>query len=333
MRALLGLIVLAAGCTPDLGAPASLVTSTRVLAVRSTGAENDPRRGDPVQLDALVAGPMGTTLMPPIRWDFCIAPKPLDENNAVADACQGDDPMRLQPIPASSPGASAPVPSNGCQLFGPVAPSPEPGQPPLRPRDPDVTGGYYQPVRAILIGGGPGGGDLYSFGLSRIRCDLANAPAADAAEYNRTYTLNINPHLASVTGKVSSASPLPLPREGMTPGGNVLGPVPAGATITVRADWTAESRESYPVWETATQSGGTGSGGKLVTHFEALRVSWFGTGGAFAHDRSGRGETETETFTEVEWKAPDAPGQVFVWAVLRDSRGGVDWGAFRIEIQ
>ena len=154
-----------------------------------------------------------------------------------------------------------------------------------------------------------------------------------AAEYNRTYTLNINPHLASVTGKVSSASPLPLPREGMTPGGNVLGPVPAGATITVRADWTAESRESYPVWETATQSGGTGSGGKLVTHFEALRVSWFGTGGAFAHDRSGRGETETETFTEVEWKAPDAPGQVFVWAVLRDSRGGVDWGAFRIEIQ
>lgn len=314
MRRAIPVFALLAGCTPDLGAPQSRVSQPRVLAIRSDAAENDPRQGAPVKFDALVVGPDGTVQSPPLRWDFCLAPKPLDENNAVADDCMGDDPARVQPIPAAPPGASAPVPMNGCQLFGPVAPSPKPGQPPLRPRDPDVTGGYYQPVRAILIGGGPGGGDLYSFGLSRIRCDLANAPADKAAEFNRIYPQNTNPHLTGVSASLTD-------------------PVAPGAKVTIRADWTPESRESYPVWETAAQSAGTGAGGMLVTHAEALRVSWFGTGGTFAHDRSGRGEAETETFADVEWTAPDAPGTVRIWAVLRDTRGGVDWGDFRIEVR
>ncbi len=65
---------------------------------------------------------------------------------------------------------------------------------------------------------------------------------------------------------------------------------------------------------------------------ESLRVSWFATGGAFAHDVTGRAQTDTETFTQNVWTAPESPGPVYLWAVLRDDRGGVDFAAAEIDV-
>ena len=71
----------------------------------------------------------------------------------------------------------------------------------------------------------------------------------------------------------------------------------------------------------------------LMEKRESLRVSWYATGGDFASDSTGRTEEETETFTDNIWTAPATPGQVSLWLVLRDSRGGVDFKALQLTVQ
>jgi len=60
-----------------------------------------------------------------------------------------------------------------------------------------------------------------------------------------------------------------------------------------------------------------------------MRVSWFATGGSFDVDHTGRLESEfAQTTSDDTWTAPKDPGPVFMWVVLRDDRGGVDWQEF-----
>ena len=44
----------------------------------------------------------------------------------------------------------------------------------------------------------------------------------------------------------------------------------------------------------------------LLDHREAIRVSWFVSGGELASDRTGRSEADTETFADDVWTTPDA---------------------------
>lgn len=55
---------------------------------------------------------------------------------------------------------------------------------------------------------------------------------------------------------------------------------------------------------------------------EELFVSWFATAGTFEDDRSFGPEP---TRFEVLWTPPAEAGDVSLWAVLRDGRGGVGW--------
>ena len=64
-------------------------------------------------------------------------------------------------------------PNDGCMTFGPQPPPVQPGQPQIRPRDPDATGGFYQPLRVTLQAAS---GTDVAFELERISCMLANAP-------------------------------------------------------------------------------------------------------------------------------------------------------------
>src|SRR5262249_40377508 len=109
-----GLVVLVAvGCVPALTSTDSLVSVPRILAVRAEPAEAKP--GTTVMFEALVAAPPGASAGSP-SWSFCVAPKPLTEDNIVSDACLGSHALR-----AAGSGATlaAPTPSNGCSLFGP----------------------------------------------------------------------------------------------------------------------------------------------------------------------------------------------------------------------
>jgi hypothetical protein len=293
MRAALCLVLLAA-CKPDLGAPQSLVEESRVLAVKGEPAEGKP--GDTISYSLLVAGPNGRETDPQATWAFCTAPKPLTENNAVASACLGDG--AIAPIGGPAASIMAATPSDACSRFGPDPPPQQPGLPPLRPRDPDVTGGFYQPVRVVVAGVHDD-----AFALQRVKCNLGNAPIDIAMAYQMRYQLNANPTLANVM---------------------IPATVPPGAQVAVHAGWTPDSAETYPVFDLRAQA--------LVDHREAMRVSWFATAGKFEHDRTGRDEAETETTTDNLWTAPLQVGVVHFWVVLRDSRGGVDFASYDVTV-
>ena len=283
-------------CAPDLGDRDSLVTGPRVLAVRAEPPEAAP--GDDVTYTALVVAPDGTRASAPVAWSFCVAPKTLTENEIVSAACLGDDAIRAAGDPGSPTHAT--IPSDACALFGP---DPPPGG--YRARDPDVTGGYYQPLRALLDGTHP------SFVLERLACHLANAPADIATDYGLRYRRNANPHL----------SPLVTTIGGVPAAGDH---VPTGARVTLSVGWNDADAESYVTFDLASQS--------LIDRREAMRVSWFATAGDFGVDRTGRAEDDRATTTENTWTAPSSTGKVHLWIVVRDSRGGIDFAPYDVDV-
>jgi hypothetical protein len=69
----------------------------------------------------------------------------------------------------------------------------------------------------------------------------------------------------------------------------------------------------------------------LVERSEALVASWYATAGEFDEHRS---EASAEpTRAENVWRAPAEPAAVGLWVVLRDGRGGVGYGAYRLQVE
>jgi hypothetical protein len=292
-----GAIVLATliACRPNLGAEEALVTSTRILAVVADPPEARP--GSLATYRGLVASPGGTEAAAPLVWRWCLAPKPLAENDVVSTACLAGPSL----APAGmGPRITAPTPGDACALFGPDTP---PGG--FRPRDPDGTGGYYQPLRVDLTGVAP------TFMLARIRCNLANAPAEVAGAYANDYVPNANPHL------------LPL---GVTIDGSpaALDAIPKGARVTLEASWPEGDAESYVYFDPASQA--------LVTRREAMRVAWYASAGTFDAESTGRGEGDPSTTSTNAWTAPGS-GTAYLWLVLRDSRGGGDFAEYQVNVR
>jgi len=162
---------------------------------------------------------------------------------------------------------------------------------------------------------------LVSFHMQRILCGLANAKSADIRKYNETYKLNNNPVLTSLTVQTSDGSPSELPATRIA-GAPI--PVASGKTLSLAANWSPDSVESYPAYDVVNLV--------LSQHWEAMRVAWYATGGSFEHDVTGRGESEnTTTYAENSWK-PDGPGPVHMWIVLNDIRGGTDFASYDIKV-
>ena len=308
---LLLLLALGTGCKPNLGAPPSLVTGPRILAIR--GMPPEASEGTAVSYDLLAVDVTGTVTAPDVGWLQCLDPDAPAEVNDVSNTCltEPDD---------AGPSSTfmAPIPSNACMLFGPETPSPMPGQPPQRPADPDTTGGFYQPIRATWQSTG-----VLAFALERITCPLLQAPGPDATTFAMNYVPNNNPTLADLVLDPDGTN-LPLYMAGQAPPSEPVATVSAGRTYTLQADFTPDSAETFLYWDIVSVM--------LVDQRESLRVSWFATNGAFGLDTTGRTPAETETFTQNTWTAPATPGPVYFWAVLNDSRGGVDFAATEINV-
>jgi hypothetical protein len=299
-------LFLAGACKPNLGSPPSLIEGTRILAVRGMPAE--AAEGAMVTYDILAVNQSGRIASPTVAWALCHDPKPPASPNAVASSCVDSPDDTTTP----SPTFMAPMPSGDCKVFGPQPPEVMAGKPPLRPQDPDVTGGFYQPVRAKVTDGDT---VLRAFALERLKCPLANAPADITAMFNMMIKPNQNPAIAGVTlDPAGMATALFTMKQANAP---APATVAAGAPVTLEVAWTAETPESYPVFDLVTKT--------LATHRESLSVSWFATDGSFEHDRTGRGESETDLTTDNVWTAPVTPGLVHLWFLLRDIRGGVDF--------
>jgi hypothetical protein len=307
----LGLAAAAGGCKPDLGAPISLITGPAFLAVRGVPAE--AAEGAMVTYDALTVDVGGTTSAPSIGWAQCLVPNPPANGNSVSPQCL------TIPDDTTYPAAtfSAALPINACTLFGPEAPPVMKGQPPMRPADPDTTGGFYQPVRATWY---DSANTLVAFDLERITCPLASAPSNIAAQFAMNYVPNNNPTLADLAIIDPSGAATPIYAAGQATPGTIA----PGQQVTLQADFGADSAESFLVWNITTLM--------LDTQRESLRLSWYATGGVFEHDATGTSSTDTTTFTQNTWTAPTTSGTVYLWAVLRDDRGGVDFAATQLVV-
>lgn len=283
-----------AGCLPAEAERESLVIGPRILAVRSEPPESKP--GESVVYEALVVTPEGEPEGAAVAWAFCAAPKPLTENGSVCSACLGD---AVRPIAGVSASVTATTPPDACSLFGPETP---PGD--FRPRDPDATGGFYQPVRLEAL-------DRTAFVLERITCNLPNAPLDVAVELAARHVPNRNPKLLALRAIVNG-----------TPAS--LEALPAGADVRFEVGWSVEDAEVYPAFDPRKQA--------LVEQREALRVSWYVTAGAFESDVTGRATDDMGTMVSNAWRAPDEPSRVFLWLVLRDGRGGTDFARYVLDV-
>ena len=337
---------LATGCVPTFDDNLSTLHEPTLLAIQSEPAEAAP--GEAVQLTALVASPEAEGTSPEPTWGMCVARKPLTELGPVNPICVQAPSGAPASILALGEGASvsAALPMDACRLFGPSLPEPMNGEPAGRPVDPDPTGGFYQPIGVTLPDT-----QVTSLGAVRIFCPPSGLDQEQAAKFNGNYRRNQNPELADIQllSPPGQAQPFPEAPEPV--------PVTRGGALRVRGSWAicpssvecgdgvcgaGEDRnncaddclkpkgctgaESYAWFNPESRA--------LETKHESIRVSWFASAGRFQHAVTGRDEGEfTASSTENAWTAPQAPGTVRLWLVIRDARGGQSFRSFLISVQ
>lgn len=340
---------LVAGCVPDVEEADSLVVAPRVLAIRSEPAQIAPRKEG--TFSALYVNPDGTEEEAPFDWAFCLARKPLAElgpvnplcllENAddieqeVRDAGEADEPTPILEEIGEGIEATGDVPSDACRFFGPDRPPPMDGEPSGRPVDPDATGGYYQPLRIFNPDD-----DSVALYQARIVCGLPGAGQAITRSFNQRFVENENPAIAELVVTSDDDRALAVAGEGAATR------VRPGETLELELRWDAcdplppcdedeeecekpepcTGAESYIYYDPLTHA--------LSERREGMRVSWFSTGGVFRDARTGRIEQEADTTNSGNaWTAPDAEGDVTLWTVLRDDRGGVAWQTYSLRIE
>ena len=160
---------------------------------------------------------------------------------------------------------------------------------------------------------------------------------AQFADFNRRYQVNSNPELSALAAAPEGADLQALESDEAFA-------APAGRELTLRASWPScpelpecegdecekpvacGGSEPYVYFDPATRD--------VIVRREEMRVSWFATAGAFRDGRTGRTEAEADEIeTENVWTAPEQPGEVVLWVVLRDDRGGVTWQSYRMQVE
>lgn len=329
-------------CVPEFGDDLALVASPRILAVRATPAE--VKAGQPVTLTALVATPGGgSSASDRMEWSMCLARKPLTELGPVAQECidrfgvGGPNFKRL----GRGPSVSGTIPPDACQRFGPLTPPATANGIAGRPVDPDLSGGYHQPI--VL-----GTADGTALASVRLSCGVVGVPSTEATRFGQGYRPNENPEidrLEITTGGVRPIDPAP---------GATSVSILAGSPVDLRVSWAACPAESVcgdglctvnenpttcPADCRDTPHGCTGAETFLwanpdtravLTRRETITVSWFADAGVFADEQTGGSESAVDASNV--WTAPPAPGVARLWIVLRDDRGGTGWREYLVQV-
>lgn len=167
----------------------------------------------------------------------------------------------------------------------------------FRPRAPDITGGYYLPL--IVRGAGE------AVTGQRLACNLARATPELARAFRERYRRNENPSLEVIGLPVAALR---------------------NSAVTLRVQFSENSRETYTYLDPETNT--------LQETCEDLTVSWYTTAGSFLSRRTGTiGCAESSNISENILVTPNENTFVSVWAVLRDSRGGVAVTRLNLPIQ
>lgn len=361
------------GCKPNLDDTVSFVSEPQILAVRvgTAGGTAETAPMGTLQFTALYADETGSIAPAPINWAICNERKPLAELEPVSPLCLYASGSWFTSLGVGNP-VSGTMPADACRQFGPDVPEPMPGQPPGRPVDPDVTGGFYQPVRALAPGAGS---NITTIAETRLSCGLAQASPDVVAAFTQRYHPNTNPLVASLGTCASSTPSCTGFAAWVADGpGAATNTVAAGQHLDLEAAWAScpvmdAPNDGFcgpdetgaacmtcgpgvivspadccpgPTMDCAHPLGCTGAeryvvfemaSAALVDQREGIAVSWFATGGAFDSDATGRAGTDTATTSDNGWQTPTQPGTVHLWVVLRDDRGGVGWQSYTLEVQ
>jgi hypothetical protein len=328
-------------CVPEFATDLSQIDEPRVLAIAASPAEAQPRQT--VQLTALVVGPEGEPT-PDLDWRVCLARKPLTELGAVSPEC-------LSPRPAAGavqklgrrPAADFILDPDVCKSFGPLRPTPMSGEPSGRPVDPDITGGFYQPVVGAL-------GENLTLGTVRIACDQANVNREQALELKQRYRPNEAPHIASVAWSSDGSAPQSLSEE-------TTRQLSTLRASELRVSWDECPTESVcgdglcTAFEDnnscmedcgSARKGCTGAepyvwydreSAQVQPRREGISVAWYTSNGHFDDEQTGLDEAEAKRRNDTRnvWR-PASAGPATVWLVIRDTRGGLSWKTFHFEL-
>jgi hypothetical protein len=342
---LLGAVSLAVACVPTFDDDLSTIAGPRVLAIQSSPAEAAP--GASVTLSALVAVPDGGTSS--LRWELCTDRKPLTELGPVNPDCLAlpdGDPDAGAALGAGN-AVTAQLPKDACQIFGPIRPPAVAGQAQGRPVDPDITGGFYQPVTARLAAT-----DSVTLGAVRLSCPLTDATPSQLSAFGALYRPNQNPDFSALTLEHATGDSVPIAE------GSSLSVAP-GERVQIQATWATcptesvcgdgicganedksncatdcatatgcPGAETYPVFDATTQ--------QITSHRESIRLSWYASAGSFENPVTGRDETETVSSSGNGWTAPTSAAgaqTVHFWVVIRDARGGQSFRSFAAAVQ
>jgi hypothetical protein len=197
--------------------------------------------------------------------------------------------------------ARGPLPTDACARFGP---DPPPGD--VRPRDPDPTGGFFQPVLVRAF-------DEIWAHPQRVACGLPWAPADVARAFAERYRPNRNPAPPTLEAEAGgSMFPLDaLPRQ--------------AGRITLRARWSSEDAETYLWWDPSLRG--------LREHRESIRLSWYVSAGRLDAVVTSREEGDLAAESVNAWPPPKGPGPQTIWLVLSDARGGAGVAEVRIRVE
>jgi hypothetical protein len=278
------------GCTPTLDDRPWLISRLTIVGWKAEPPEVAP--GASVMLEALAVDPAAAVDPSTTAWTLCHTPKPPSENRVVAPDCLAP---AVMPDATGDP-ASIAIPTDVCTVFGPDVPQPLPGQPTTRARDPDATGGYFQPVTVAL-------GGAVAIGLERVTCGLPEASLADARAFLAAYRANQNPSLAGLAFSADDGSPIDP------------GAIAAGSHVTIQATWLPGAVETFPVFDRQSRT--------IVSTAETLQAAWYVTGGVLEEPATTITDPAAIT-TSTGWTAPAGDATVQLALVLRDSRGGSD---------
>ncbi|MDX2050905.1 MAG: hypothetical protein SFV15_00850 [Polyangiaceae bacterium] len=337
--------LLVTACIPEFPEDTALVDSPRVLAIRAEAAEAAPEQS--VKLSVLVAAPPGVAIPTP-NWAFCSARKPLAELGPVASDCLLPESAGFTTREAIGSGldAEASLTKDACRQFGPIRPEPKPGQPAGRPVDPDVTGGFYQPVVLEL-------GSEVALGSVRLICGLTGLPREESVKYNAQYRANTNPVIdelkateggapVSIRSAQSGEKELTLHKGSSVELSALFASCPSEPICGDGVCSAIESKEECG--EDCNLQRGC-SGAEEYTWFnpvtrvveqrrESVVASWFATGGSFGAQRTGNSGAEgARSALSNRYIAPMQVGPQTLWIVLRDDRGGVGWQTLNILVQ
>jgi hypothetical protein len=307
-------------CTPNLADPTAIVSSPRLLAVQASPPEG--ALGASFVLTALYVDPNGPHDPSAIDWATCLLQKPLGEPGPINESCFVDASPDLVPLGHGGV-VRGTIPQDACQLFGPDSPPPQPGQPSARATDPDTTGGFYLPIRT------KSGDGQWSAALERVACQPSGVTQPVSLAFASGYRANTNPTVSGLSKIAQDGGATPIAPD--TPGSASALTVAAGEHVELQVEWpectggdACGGAESYLYIDPTSK--------QIVTRRESMVASWYASTGLFDEDRSGRGETDTATTAANTWIAPDAPGPVHLWVVLRDARGGVGWASYTVAV-